>query len=169
MLPSRSYPHRSPLQARRTPCAPLNVMSPSRPQSIPGLLQSGHARCALAPLHERPPDPLLWAAVSHPEQQRQRIAQPAPLISRETVQRLEVPALSCPHHVVFPRAVVHTYEAVPCHPCAQAELDGGESIQALRRFNQLLRELPADGWGERPLPPALPHDVLAVVSAWWDL
>ena len=32
----------------------------------------------------------------------------------------------------------------------QAELDGGESIQALRRFNKLLRELPADGWGARP-------------------
>ena len=56
-------------------------------------------RSALAPwvpasLHEHPPHALMSAVVSHPEQHKQRLAQPAPLISRETVQRLEVPALS---------------------------------------------------------------------------
>ena len=29
----------------------------------------------------------------------------------------------------------------------QDELDNGESIKALRRFNQLLRDVPADSWG----------------------
>jgi hypothetical protein len=32
----------------------------------------------------------------------------------------------------------------------QAELDNGESVKALRRFNRLLSNLPADSWGEGP-------------------
>ena len=30
----------------------------------------------------------------------------------------------------------------------QAELDNGESVKSLRRFNRLLSNLPADSWGE---------------------
>ncbi len=30
----------------------------------------------------------------------------------------------------------------------QANLDNGESVKALRRFNRLLSNLPADTWGE---------------------
>ena len=36
---------------------------------------------------------------------------------------------------------------LPAHP-AQAELDNGASIAALRRFNDLLANLPAGSWGE---------------------
>jgi len=31
----------------------------------------------------------------------------------------------------------------------QAELDNGASVRALRRFNDNLRSLPAQGWGAR--------------------
>lgn len=37
--------------------------------------------------------------------------------------------------------------------CKQAELDNGESIKALRRFNDLLRDLPADSWGVQAFHP----------------
>ena len=39
----------------------------------------------------------------------------------------------------------------------QAELDSGESIKALRRFNQLLRDVPADSWGASLALPPVHH------------
>lgn len=46
-------------------------------------------------------------------------------------------------------AAVNTPTWPPALPSAQAELDNGASVAALRRFNDNLRSLPADSWGGR--------------------
>lgn len=57
------------------------------------------------------------------------------------------------------------------HDTAQAELDNGASVRALRRFNNNLRNLPAQGWGAlnvlRQRIPAI--DVFCQSSAWWHV
>lgn len=42
------------------------------------------------------------------------------------------------------------------HAHTQAELDQGASIAALRRFNDNLRNIPAERWGEEGCGAALP-------------
>ena len=51
--------------------------------------------------------------------------------------------LACPLTDACPRM-----QELTGYVSLQAELDNGESVKALRRFNRLLSNLPADSWGE---------------------
>ena len=53
----------------------------------------------------------------------------------------------------------------------QADLDNGESVKALRRFNRLLSNLPADTWGETQChhhQAALQITVCHCAGSWLD-
>jgi hypothetical protein len=51
-------------------------------------------------------------------------------------------------------------------PLPQAELDNGAAIAALRRFSDLLANLPADSWGEGQLPPLAGPETTTCCRLW---